>query len=241
MPESCEGRRFTKSRHPESEDASRFPDAVQRSPGDAKHRPVTMHRRAGIHRHAGWRMGPGSATHHAASAARCAASGARFAAIYASAFPPRDAPELLPESFAHKQRAQCYPKRGAGNAGCALHPRSRVRKVQKKMHTSIQVQRRASGIPRAMVLTVSFELFPVIGLCCHRHLADTSARLDVSVETSEPHDFAVRKIALSSLAPLASTASPPYVRDDRDTPLCVGRDARDVEVIWVKREREYFC
>jgi hypothetical protein len=27
---------------------------------------------------------------------------------------------------------------GAGNAGCALHPRSRVRSAQNKMHTSIQ-------------------------------------------------------------------------------------------------------
>jgi hypothetical protein len=33
----------------------------------------------------------------------------------------------------------------------------------------------------------------------------------------------------------------PYVRDDRETPLCVGRDEKDVEVIWVKREPEYFC
>src|ERR1700682_2043699 len=41
---------------------------------------------------------------------------------------------------------------GAGNAGCALHPRSRVQSAQKKAHTSIQVQRRHSGIPCAMVL-----------------------------------------------------------------------------------------
>ncbi|MEH2570400.1 hypothetical protein V1289_010027 [Bradyrhizobium sp. AZCC 2289] len=41
---------------------------------------------------------------------------------------------------------------GAGNARCALHPRSRVQSAQKKTHTSIQVQRRHSGIPRAMVL-----------------------------------------------------------------------------------------
>jgi hypothetical protein len=46
---------------------------------------------------------------------------------------------------------------------------------------------------------------------------------------------------LSSAAPLASIASLPYVRDDRETPLCVGRDTRDVEVIWVKWEWEYFC
>src|SRR6266478_2653611 len=44
------------------------------------------------------------------------------------------------------------PKEGAGNAGCALHPRSRVQDAQRKTHTSIQVQRRHSGIPRAMVL-----------------------------------------------------------------------------------------
>jgi hypothetical protein len=41
---------------------------------------------------------------------------------------------------------------GAGKTGCALHPRSRVRFAQTKMHTSIQVQRRASGLPCAMVL-----------------------------------------------------------------------------------------
>ena len=41
---------------------------------------------------------------------------------------------------------------GAGNAGCTLHPRSRVQGCTKKAHTSIQVQRRQSGIPCAMVL-----------------------------------------------------------------------------------------
>ncbi len=41
---------------------------------------------------------------------------------------------------------------GAGNAGCALHPRSRVQNCAKTAHTSIQVQRKHSGIPRAMAL-----------------------------------------------------------------------------------------
>src|SRR5258707_15154195 len=41
---------------------------------------------------------------------------------------------------------------GAGKTGCALHPRSRVQDAQRKAHTSIQVQRRQSGIPCAMVL-----------------------------------------------------------------------------------------
>jgi hypothetical protein len=54
-----------------------------------------------------------------------------------------------------KKRMHPSKREGAGNAGCALHPRSRVQNVQKKAHTSIQVQRRQSGIPCAMVLTVS--------------------------------------------------------------------------------------
>jgi hypothetical protein len=36
-------------------------------------------------------------------------------------------------------------------------------KAEKKTHTSIQVQRKQSGLPCAMVLTVSFVLSPVTG------------------------------------------------------------------------------
>src|SRR6202034_2276012 len=68
-----------------------------------------------------------------------------------------------------------------------------------------------------------------------------SRELDASVGASGPHDFAVRKIALSSVAPPASIASQPYVRDDRETPLCVGRDGERWGVIWVRREGKYFC
>jgi len=49
-------------------------------------------------------------------------------------------------------------------------------------------------------------------------------KLDASVEASGPHDFAVRKMARSSVAPSTSTASHPNVRDDRDTPLIPGQD-----------------
>jgi hypothetical protein len=41
---------------------------------------------------------------------------------------------------------------GAGNAGCLLHPRSRVQDALKNAHTSIQVQPEQPGIPCAMVL-----------------------------------------------------------------------------------------
>jgi hypothetical protein len=52
----------------------------------------------------------------------------------------------LPLSFAPQRT------KGAGKTGCALHPRSRVQLRKKNAHTSIQVQRRASGLPCAMVL-----------------------------------------------------------------------------------------
>ena len=58
-----------------------------------------------------------------------------------------------------------------------------------------------------MVLTVSFALSPVTGLSCHRRLADKSAKLDISVGISGPHDFTVRRHAPSSEAQPASTAS----------------------------------
>jgi hypothetical protein len=66
-------------------------------------------------------------------------------------------------------------------------------------------------------------------------------RLDAGVEASGPHDFAVRERHHSSLVLPRPSHPLPYVRDDRETPLCVGRDGDDEEVIWVKWEQKYFC
>src|ERR1035437_7816193 len=52
----------------------------------------------------------------------------------------------------------------------------------------------------------------------------SSRRLDAGVEASGPHDFAVRESTVRQRQPSASTASRTYVRDDRETPLCVRRD-----------------
>jgi hypothetical protein len=69
------------------------------------------------------------------------------------------------------------------------------------------------GIPRAMVLTVSFVLFPMTGLVCHRRKRNAQALspLDASVGASEPHDFAVRIKRVSSSA-LASRPPHPAPR-----------------------------
>ncbi len=87
--------------------------------------------------------------------------------------------------------------------------RARSLACKNRKHTSVAttVTPETPGIPYAMVLTVSFVISPVIGLCCHRRLRDTSHRLDASVEASEPHDFAVRFTRCSSAARSASTAS----------------------------------
>jgi hypothetical protein len=97
------------------------------------------------------------------------------------------------------------------------------------------------GIPRAMVLTVSFGLSPVIGLSCHRHLRDISRKLDAGVETSGPHDFAVRVSTVRPRRHPRPSHPAPHVRDDRETPLRGHGTAGDMEVIWVKREWKYFA
>jgi hypothetical protein len=77
-----------------------------------------------------------------------------------------------------------------------------------------------------MVLTVSFVLFPVTGLVCHRRPRDAKhhRQLDASVGASEPHDFAVRLARVRLAAPKRPPHSAPNVRDDRETPLEWVRD-----------------
>jgi hypothetical protein len=91
-----------------------------------------------------------------------------------------------------------------------------------------------------MVLTVSFVLSPVIGLCCHRHGQVTTCQLDASVEASGPHDFAVRITQRSSALPSRPPHPVPYVRDDRDTPLMWDGMARLIVLIWVRLKTECF-
>jgi hypothetical protein len=130
------------------------------------------------------------------------------------------------------------PQKGSRECRALDAPAASRGKKTRELVTTVTPE--TPGIPRAMVLTVSFALSSVTGLVCHRHRRNFFHRLDASVGASGPHDFAVRKDALSSVAHLTSIASRPYVRDDRETPLCVGGMAADIDVIWVKWEQEYF-
>jgi hypothetical protein len=64
-------------------------------------------------------------------------------------------------------------------------------------------------------------------------------QLDAGVEASEPHDFAVRDLSALVKAQIASTASSPNVRDDRETPLGVGGDGdrytSDLELLKIRK------
>src|ERR1700716_3441053 len=147
------------------------------------------------------------------------------------------------------------PLRGRGERRMPVAPAASCALCIGKKHTSKRVHRNHPTFPHAMVLTASFVLSPVTGLFCHRRqriwfclnpVGPTQLRkLDASVGASGPHDFAVRSNISRQRAvdrsrirqnppcdPIARKTLPrpshpvPYVRDDRETPLCVGRDAK---------------
>jgi hypothetical protein len=75
--------------------------------------------------------------------------------VLATWFCPRHSISFAPS----KPRGHMRPSReGAGKTGCAPHPRSRVQWAAKKTHTSIQVQRKHSGLPCAMALRLIRDL-----------------------------------------------------------------------------------
>ena len=82
-----------------------------------------------------------------------------------------------------RQRAQGDPKRDAGKTGCALHPRSRVQNANQQTHTNIQVQRKQSGLPCAMVLTAYNAFSPATNSSCNRR-ASCSGQSDLTAGSS---------------------------------------------------------
>src|SRR3954469_7306238 len=89
-----------------------------------------------------------------------------------------------------------------------------------------------------MVLTVSFVISPVIGLCCHRRFASAQNLTPASRRqdhTTSPSAFStVRQRCLHSVHRI-----PPRVRDDRERPS-VGRDGAIKQVFCLGRKRNYF-
>jgi hypothetical protein len=82
------------------------------------------------------------------------------------------------------------------------------------------------GIPRAMVLTVSFVLFPVTGLCCHRHRRDAASVFADLTPASGRQNHTTSPSASSAVRRRRVRVHriPLHVRDDRETPLVKERD-----------------
>ena len=87
--------------------------------------------------------------------------------------------------------------------------------------------------------TAYFVLSPVTGLVVTVACEVAFANLNASVGASGPHDFAVRLSAVRQRHCHVHRI-PSRVRDDRETPLCRDGMAMILEVIWARRETNYF-
>src|ERR1700716_259071 len=129
---------------------------------------------------------------------------------------------------------------GVGNAGCRC-TRSLACKVESTRVSHHRYSRIHPAFPHAMVLTAYFVLSPVIGLSCHRHRRKfISANLTPASRRQDHTTSPSARQRSRLLAPPASTAPRPNVRDDGQRPS-EGRDGESHEVICVGRKQKYFC
>jgi hypothetical protein len=115
-----------------------------------------------------------------------------------------------------------------------MRPQPRMQNKIERTSIVTTVTPVSPGIPRAMVLTVSFVLSPVTGLSCHRRLRKrTSANL---TPASGRQDHTTSPSACDITRQLMSPRPPhpaPNVRDDRaNAPLERHGIARNLPLIW---------
>ena len=180
----------------------------------------------------------------------------------ASAFSRRRPPESCPSSLSLSKTE------GAGKAGCALHPRSHVQHAHlARTHTSIQVQRRASGLPCAMVLTAYSVLSPATNSSCHRRqridgtpirldrrpfanlTPATGARTTRLCRTLQRRSSGARRSLTNKVRPATSLARrrcrvhriprPTFVTM-ANAPLCGHETSANTPVICLARKQKYF-
>jgi hypothetical protein len=146
---------------------------------------------------------------------------------------------------------------GAGNAGCALHPRSRVQNRPKnctRAYRAAEAIRHSlrNGFTAYIALTPEYRAFLPPSPRENWHvgpvgLSHLRKDLTPTIEASDPHDFAVRfgavhlravdrsretRPAITCLARRCRVHRiPSRVNDDHDTPLKWDRMARFLEVI----------
>jgi hypothetical protein len=109
---------------------------------------------------------------------------------------------------------------------------SPMARLQQKKQAAVTTGKAGStGIPCAMVLTVSFVLFPMTMLGCHRRPQGARCaprEFSACIGAPEPHDFAVRISHVRPTCPPRPPHPRPTVRDDRPKrPSSSRRDARE--------------
>jgi hypothetical protein len=110
-----------------------------------------------------------------------------------------------------------------GRRECRVMASPMARLQQKKQAAVTTGKAGSTGIPCAMVLTVSFAISPGTGLSCSRRLRDAKhhRKLGLSVGRPGPRDFAVRIGHVRLTCPPRPPHPRPTVRDDRPKrPLC---------------------
>jgi hypothetical protein len=122
------------------------------------------------------------------------------------------------KSFAPEDRGRAgMPGASAPGASCAHGGSENAHEYSQRVH------RNSPALPHAMVLTAASYSPRRSGFLASVASRILSARLDASVEASGPHDLAVR-FSAARQEHVRVHRIPPRVRDDRDTPLLVGRD-----------------
>ena len=148
------------------------------------------------------------------------------------AISPRIAPEFC---------SRFPPSENRGRRECRAPdaPDSRVCKIVVERTRVSQVTPDSPSIPRAMVLTASFALSPATGLSCHRHPGGIAPQDLTPASGCQDHTPSP-----SAQAPFVKGAAcvhriPSNVRDDRETPLRVGRDGMAISLFLPSRQAKF--
>src|SRR3954470_4992342 len=157
--------------------------------------------------------------------------GIRFRATHASAFSRREGVRGVREFSA-------FHWEGRGECRVPTHPQPRMK--SKKAYELVTTGRPDDpAFPHAMVLTVSFVISPVIGLCCHRRFASAQNLTPASRRqdhTTSPSAFnTVRQRCL-----IASIASRPASVTIASAPRW-DETAAIKQVFCFGEEARYFC
>jgi len=124
---------------------------------------------------------------------------------------------LMYPSFA--SRLPSSKSEGAGKTGCLLHPRSRVRFAQTKLHTSIQGSGSIPAFP-AQWLYGLLRALPGERLFCLRRPREASLLKDLAPAPRRPnHTTSPYASGAYVYRALSVHRISPRVRDDREAPL----------------------